>query len=406
MRIAWILPVLGLAIVGGAYAATGAAKSAPAGSKVDKDAIAERLVATCAGVHEDDVIVVTGGSDNLELLENIAVHVRKRGASPLLTFGSDRLTRRMYDDVPAAYDIKLPQWNMKLAETATGWISVDYGDDPSLLAHVPPQRFVDRSKAGQPINELMIKRNVRQVNLGNGLYPTASLAKQFGITKEQLSGIFWAGVNTDYAMLQSTGAAVKKTLVGARTVHVTNANGTDVTFGIEGRQVLVSDGVISPEDMKEGGAACQVWLPAGEVYVTAVPGSAEGKVVFDRHFYQDKEILGLALTFKGGKLASMSAKSGIAPLQALYDASGEGKDEFAGIDFGINPSVTIPAGSRMVAWVPEGMVTVGFGNNSWAGGSNNSSFGLFGFIPGSTVEVDGKVVVKKGVLEHSLVASE
>jgi aminopeptidase len=406
MRKAWSLPVLGLVIVGGAYAATGAAKAPPAGPKVDKDAIAERLVATCTGVHEDDVIVVSGGSDDLELLENIAVQVRKRGASPLLTFGSDRLTRRMYDDVPASYDTKLPRWSMKLAETATGWISVDYGDDPGLLAHVSPQRFADRNKAFQPINELMLKRNLRQVNLGNGLYPTASLAKQFGITKEQLSGIFWSGVNTDYSKLQSTGGAVKKALVGGRKVRVTNANGTDVTFGIEGRRVFVSDGVISPEDMKEGGAACQVWLPAGEVYVTAVPGTAEGKVVVDRHFYQDKEILGLELTFKGGKLASMSAKSGIEPLQALYDASGEGKDEFAGIDFGINSNVAIPAGSRMVAWVPAGMVTVGFGNNVWAGGSNNASFGLFGFIPGSTVEVDGKAVVKKGVLENSLLASE
>ncbi len=38
------------------------------------------------------------------VLENIAVHVRKVGAFPLIDIGSDRLTKRMFFDVPEKYD--------------------------------------------------------------------------------------------------------------------------------------------------------------------------------------------------------------------------------------------------------------------------------------------------------------
>jgi hypothetical protein len=97
----------------------------------------------------------------------------------------------------------------------------------------------------------------------------------------------------------------------------------------------------------------------------------------------------------------MSAKSGIEPLRALYEASGTGKELFAFVDVGINPNVRLVPGSRMVAWMPAGMVTIGVGNNIWAGGENDVNFyGLTGFLPGSTLKVDGKALVENGTLKE------
>jgi hypothetical protein len=47
---------------------------------------------------------------------------------------------------------------------------------------------------------------------------------------------------------------------------------------------------------------------------------------------------------------------------ALYDAAGPGRDVFGFVDIGLNPNVRLAPGSRMVAWMPEGMVTVGIGD--------------------------------------------
>ena len=398
MKRKWLLVTLAAAFTTGVLTLALAGNPPQKDTGADNEALAQKLVTQCAGIHEGDIVLVSGGVRDVELLEDVAVQVRKLGAFPLVTLGSDRMTRRMFTDVPAKYDSQTPEFDLKLLNLVTAIISVDWGQTMGLLADIPPERLAAQAQAGQPVGELLLKRNVRQVNLGNGLYPTTALARQFAVPQPELSKIFWAGVNADYTKLQATGEAVKTALASGREIQITNPNGTDLRVRIEARPVFVSDGVISAEDMQRGGAACQVWLPAGEVYVAPVPGTAEGKVVVDRQFYQGKEILGLTLTFKAGKLTSMTAKSGLEPLKALYDAAGPGKDLFAAIDLGINPNVRLLPGSHMVAWMPVGMVTVGFGNNTWAGGENNASFGLYSFLPGSTVKVDGKVLVTDGIL--------
>lgn len=365
---------------------------------IDYEALAQKLVNQCAGVKEGEVVLISGGVKDIELLEDIAVNVSKLGAFPMISVGSDRLTRRMYTDVPAKYDSQYPLLTMKLLDFTNVVIGVSYGEDPGLLADIPPERFAAISEAGTPANDLAVKRNIRQVSLGNGLYPTEALAKQFGMTKNELSEVFWNGVNTDYSKLEAKGKALKELLKAGKEVQITNTNGTDLKVRIENRPVFASDGTTSAEDLAGGLAAMQVYLPAGEVFVTPVPGTAEGIVVVDQDFYQGKLIEGITLTFKEGKLISMTAKSGLEPLKAMYDAAGPGKEEFSLMDIGINPDVKIKPGSMLLTWMPSGMLTIGIGNNIWAGGENKNPYGYNFFMPGSTVKVDGKILVENGAL--------
>src|SRR5262249_45519019 len=136
-----------------------------------------------------------------------------------------------------------------------------------------------------------------------------------------------------------------------------------------------------------------------EVYLAPVPGTAEGKVVVEKTLFEGKEVRGLTLTFKKGKMTEMTAKSGLERVQALYDAAGAGRDEFSYIDVGINPSVRMPKGSPAGLFMEAGTITVGPGNNVWAGGENKSSFGLGCYLKDGTLEVDGKPLVKDGALQ-------
>jgi aminopeptidase len=366
----------------------------------DNEALAQKIVNQCANIREGEFVMITGGARDMDLLEDIVVNVGKLGAFPLLTLGSDRMIRRWMTEVPEKYDTRSPESDLKLFSFITTQINVDYGESPGLLSDIPPDRFITRGKAYEPVNELMEKRNIKGVSLGNGLYPTEANAKQFGLSQKELSDIFWKGVNVDYPKLEASGKSVQALLSKGKEVHITNPNGTDITMRIENRQAIVSDGVLSADDLKKGFASSQVYLPAGEAYISPVPGTAEGKVVVDRQFFQDKEIIGLTLTFKAGKLTSITAKSGLEPLKAFYDAAGSGKEEFAFIDLGLNPDVHLKPGSKLVAWMPAGMVTVGIGNNVWAGGENKTSFSIASFLPGSTLKIDGKVLVENGMLKN------
>jgi len=342
-------------------------------------------------------VTVRGGERDNALLDEIALEVAKIGAHPLRIQQSERYTQRWWDEVPARNDAPLVAAQLKFVNAVDADINVEWVENPGYLSSVLPDRQAAGNKAQRVVNNARLKKNTRIVNLGNGLYPTETLAKRFGIAKPELSRLFWDAVNVDYAQLKTTGEVVRNVLSKGQQLRLTNPNGTDLKMRIAGRKVFVSDGVLTDEEVKAGGAACLVWLPAGEVYLAPLQGSAEGTVVIDRSWYDDKEIRDLKLVFKAGKLVEMSAKSGFESLKVAYDAAGPGKDEFGMIDIGINPK--FPANGQVLSYIPAGMVTIGLGGDSWAGGTNNSEFAFEGFQARSTVEVDGKVLVAGGVLK-------
>jgi aminopeptidase len=379
-----------------AVAAILVAQSAPP-KKVDNEALAQKL-AKCGAIREGEMVLISGGPKSMELLEDIAVAVRQKGGNPLLTFGSDRLTRRLWTDVPEKYDTQSRDPWVKFAGLFQAQIAVSYGEDDALLADIPPARLVASGEADKVINDVLIKNDFRLINLGNGLYPTVQLAQRFGLSKEDMGDLFWSAVDVDYAELQGICAAVKNALANGKEVRLTSPNGTDFKVRIEARPVLVSDGVITDEDLKAGYAACQVYLPAGEVFLTPVAGTAEGRIVCDRDYFANQEVRGLTMDFKAGKLVSWSGPAGFDRAKAVYDAAGAGKDEFGVLDIGVNPKVSGRAADKVLNFVRSGMVTIAIGNNIWAGGTNDSIYGLQIYLTNQTLAVDGKVLIDNGTL--------
>ena len=366
----------------------------------DLEQLAQRLVNQSTGIKADELVFIVGGAQDQELLENIAFHVRRVGAFPVVALNSDRMAKRLFFDVPDKFDTQVDRLGLKLAEDFNAVIAVDSNLAEGVFAGADPKRQAARAKANQPVADAFVKHKVRQVQVGNGLYPTAWRAKQFGMTYDELLKTFWEGVNVDYSSLATRAEEVKKALAGGNEIQITDANGTDLRLRVQGRPVYSSDGIISGDEARKGGAAVSVYLPAGEVYVTPVAGTAEGTIVRPREFFQGQEIQNLTLTFAGGKLTGITGSgSGFDPFKALYDAAGEGKDLFAVVDLGINANVKLPATAVVGTWVPAGTVTLGIGNNIWAGGDNKSTYGYTVSLPGTTVTLDGKPIVEKGQLK-------
>jgi len=377
------------------------AADAAARSGIDLEQLAERLVTQSARVKEGEIVLVSGRLRDAELLENIAVQVRRAGGFPLVAYSSDRLARRLFFDVPARYDMQPDALGMRLAEIADVTISLGNATDENLFDGADPARMAARAKADEPVVQAFLRNNVRTVDIGNNLYPTAWRAERYGMSEAELSRTFWSGVNLDYSALQSRGEQVRAAIAAGDRMHITHPNGTDLKLRIGGRPVMVSDGIISDEDLAAGGAAVAVYLPAGEVYATPVPGTAEGIVVHSRSHFRGKQVDDLTMRFARGRMVSMSGSGpGYGDFRAAYDAVKDPrKDEFAYVDFGINPNVVLPANSSIGNWMPAGSVTVGTGTNTWAGGDNSVGYGSTVFLPGSTVTLDGRTIVERGQLK-------
>lgn len=367
---------------------------------VDLEQLAQRLVAN-AGVKEGDAVLISGRTQDAELLENLAVQVRREGGFPMVEYASDRLSKRLFFDVPEKYDTQTDALGLELSKVFDVVITLANGTAENLFEGADPARVAARGKANEAVGQAFFKNNLRMVEIGNGLYPTAWRAERLGMPEDELAKAFWEGVNLDYNALQTRGMEVKAALAAGDELRITHPNGTDFTVRVKGRPVLVSDGIISAEDIEQGGGAVSVYLPAGEVYTTPVPGSGDGKILSTREYFRGQPIDNLAITVAQGKVTSLTGSGpGFAGLKAEYDAvADERKNLFGFVDLGINPNVRLPADSQVGNWVPAGAITLGTGTNLWAGGDNSVPHGLTFFLSGATATLDGKTIVDKGELK-------
>jgi leucyl aminopeptidase (aminopeptidase T) len=360
-------------------------------------ALAAKLVNQSAGVKEGDIVLINGSARDMELLEQIVTEVQKVGGEPLLSVESEKVAKRSYTDVPEKYDTQEPKLGMALAKIANVSINVDSTESENLFADVSPARLAARAKANAPVGAEFQKNKVRSVNVGNDLYPTEWRAKRFDMPLDAFTKLFWEGVNIDYTNLQATGEKARAALAG-KEMEITHPNGTNLKVSLDAKPAYISDGIISADDIAKG--ETNVFLPAGEAAVITASGSGTGKFVIEKDYFQGKEMHNVVLNFENGKLTSMTGEGdGFAAMKASYDAFGEGKDLLSYVDIGINSNYALAPGSKLGNWVSAGMVSVGTGNNMWAGGTNNSTGAAGGHLAGCTVKVDGRTIVDNGVLK-------
>lgn len=364
----------------------------------DFKAVAASLV-KAGMIKPGDRVMISGSARDADLLEDVAVETMKAGGQPLITLGSEQLSRRSYDEVPASFDTQPQTLGVGLVNLFDAQILVDVGEADSVMQGVPATRLAARAKAGQAVTEATTKRGLRTVNLGNGLYPTATLAQRLGKSQAELADIFWKATAVPPETIRAKGESVRADLAHAKQITIASANGTNITFVVMGAKGVLSDGGITPEKVKEGGFAATTWLPAGELIMVVANGTAEGKVVIDKALVQGTSVEGLTLTFAKGKLVSMTATAGLDAFKALYDASGGAKDQFSSIDIGLNPAVNLPTTTGRIVWMAPGTITIGVGENASLGGVNVTDFSFSGALAAPTLTADGKTIIAAGTLK-------
>jgi leucyl aminopeptidase (aminopeptidase T) len=386
-----------VALVSWLLATAGVAPSARADSStVDLNAVAKSVV-QIAQVQENQIVLLTSDPTNFPFLEDLAVAVRAVGAFPLIWVTSDSYNQRMYSDVPAKYDSQSPALLLGLYKMIDMQINVDFGgpQDYNFFAAADQNRLAAQTKANAPALQMFLSGHRRYIEVGNGIFPNPPNAALFGVSQSALSDAFWTAMNADYSKVQSNADALKSAIGAGSTMRVTSPNGTDISFGVKGTRFIVSAGSINPNC---AGINCYTALPAGDLYVIPVPGTATGKIVFDNTFWGKDDLKGFTATFNAGRLVSMTSSSDMTKVNAAYAAGGDGRDLFSILDIGVNNAVKDIPGSLMLATFAGGSVSLGFGGDLGFGGTNGSAFALFGTQPGTTVTVDGKAIVSNGAL--------
>jgi len=364
----------------------------------DYDVIADNLVNQSAAVQPGEIVVIAGGTAEIELIGAIQVAVSKAGGQPLITLNIPKANKRALMETPMEHLGQLPTANLLMTKMADVFINVGSVQDPDLFSDAPEERLAAARKAGVPLTRALNNARFRSATLGQtGGIPTMAYAESVDADYEEISEIFWKAIAVPPSDLAAKASNVTTMLQQGAMVKMTSEAGTDLSFAIGTEPARINAGRTS--DVVAQSGAANTWLPAGEAYACVKAGSASGKLVVPWTQFRGVAVKNLELTFDHGRVTELSADTHQEMLQEYFASSSETLRELSIVDFGMNSESRTPAGSNYKSWEMGGMVTLGLGNNSWAGGSNDSDGALSLHVTGSTLSIDGDTIVEDGKIE-------
>ncbi len=207
----------------------------------------------------------------------------------------------------------------------------------------------------------------------------ARVATLPGITEE----VFTTGLDADYESIAAHCRAVREQVDDAGEIRVRTDRGTDITFGIGGREFLSDTGIVhEPGQMSN--------LPAGEVFVS--PETADGTFVVDgtmrpHGLLED----GQELTFEveDGLVTHISDDDIRETVENAAEEVDEAAYNLAELGIGTNVAVTELVGSVLLDEKAAGTVHIAIGDDAGIGGDVDAPIHLDGILRDPTVIADG-----------------
>jgi len=206
-------------------------------------------------------------------------------------------------------------------------------------------------------------------------------------------------IDVNYRKMQKTGAVLKGLLDNAKTAHVTNDAGTDLKFDIHEHEAISNDGKYDAPG--KGGN-----MPAGEVYIPPVNGTANGTIVIDgsvRHHKGTTLIKDpVILKVKDGRIKSISNNiEGNMLRESIEWAEKTAKNKenvwkIAELGIGINPNCKI-VGQTTIDEKAIGTCHFANGSNAWFGGDIRSNIHLDHVLRDVTIKLDNEEIMSDGV---------
>jgi leucyl aminopeptidase (aminopeptidase T) len=363
----------------------------------DYDSVAHKLVNELARIQPSEVVVIRGNPDQQELLQALVVETWKAGGQPTVEVAYPEADKKALMEMPIEY-MKFPQWyGLAQSRLVDCYIVVESIQDPMLFADVPEERFEAFRDAGMPLQRASLNSRFRAVYLGQmGGVPTAAYAASQHADFEAMNKMFWNAVDTDYDALRKSATTVASILAPGSEVRVTSEIGTDVSFAIDDHAPRINCG--RPDDNIVSSGSMVSWIPAGEAYAPVRAGSANGTVVIPSLDFRGTVLKNVKMTFKDGVMTDLSSESDLEMLRDFLDSTTADTKILSVVDVGVNPDSHPLEGSDFASWEMGGMVSLGIGNNGWAGGSNMASGSLAFQLTGATLAVGDTTVCENGKL--------
>ncbi|HET7578844.1 MAG TPA: aminopeptidase [Bacillales bacterium] len=341
--------------------------------------LADILVNHSVEVQKGDRVLIMGSSEAAPLIREVYRKVLRQGARPETQISIPGLSRIWADEAGEEQlkDIEVMEWLIKHVDA---FINIPASSNTKEMTGVDSQKMQLAQEAFQPVQKYVMSGKVRGVVTE---FPTNAAAQDAEMPLEAYEDFVYGATNIDYAEMKESMDEASEHFNKAKKVRIV-AEGTDVTVDIEGREAIVANGKRN--------------VPDGEFFFTPNHLKTEGTIYYDwPAVYGGREVQGIRLTFKEGKIVEFSAEKGQDFLEKTLNMD-EGSRYLGELGIGTNFGITKPTKSVLFDEKIGGSIHMAVGAAYEEPGNQSAIHWdmVKNLKNGGEIYLDGKLVQKDG----------
>jgi aminopeptidase len=348
---------------------------------------ADLLVDYCLAVERGETIVISSELDGRPLVEACYKRVVRRGGHPLLRIELPGMHEYFLQEASDAQLSFLPPAALYESQTVNARIRIAAESDTRSMSKVDPRRQAAFDRAREPVRAASRKNRWVLTQ-----YPTLAYATDAQMTLPEYEQFITSALFLDtpdataaWRELGRRQAGLVEFMAGVRSVRIESVD-TDITLSVAGRTWINSDGRRN--------------MPSGEIFTGPIENSASGRLRSSFPVCRDgRELAGIRLEFRAGKVVSARADHGEDYLTAMLDLDA-GARRLGELGLGLNPGIDRFTGSILFDEKIGGTVHLALGQSYPETGGVNGSALHWDIIVDTRKEgritADGRLVMENG----------
>ncbi len=349
--------------------------------------LAKILVRYSVAAKEKQTVAVDATPEAQALVEALYEEILRAGAFPAVRMAPASLTEIFFRRGKPHHFTTLTAYQRAVARSVDSSIRISSSPNTRSLSGVDPRRQAQLSKTLRPLREIILSKPWVLT-----LFPTQAYAQDADMSlKEFEDFVFHATFADEPRPIAAWKALARRQqkliarLSGARKVRIVGDE-TDLTFSIKGRRFINSAGTNN--------------MPSGEIFTGPVEDSAEGFIKYDYPVcYAGREIEGIRLVFRKGRVVEATAEKNGAFLRSMLDTD-PGARRLGELGIGTNMNIQRFTKNILFDEKIGGTIHLALGNSYPETGGRNRSAIHWDMIKdlrrGGVLYVDGKVFQKNG----------
>ncbi len=369
------------------------------------DRLAKVLVHYSLGVRKGDLVSVGAGLAAEPLVLACFREILRAGAHPWVRMGPDgTLARAFFEEASDAQLKHVNPIELYAMRKIDARLTILAPQNTKALSNVDPKKQAIAGQARRPLMDTFMKRAAKKeddparLRWSGTVYPTHAAAQDAEMSlSEYADFVFNAGkLNAknpvaEWKKLATSQQRLCDYLNRGKEMHIRAPGGTDIRFGIKGRNWINCGGHQN--------------FPDGEVFTGPIENATEGVVRYSfPAVHHGREVNDIRLIFKAGKVVDASATHNEDFLFRMLDQD-KGARVLGELALGSNYDITSYSKNTLFDEKIGGTFHAALGAAYPQSGGKNKSGLHWDMVcdlrKGGVVEVDGKVVSRNGKFQRA-----